>query len=155
QGFAYEAAALVLLLYAASGPVGAVGGGLLADRLGRKAIILGSQILGPLAVLAALTASGWPAAAAFVFAGVMLSATFSVGVVYGQELMPGSPATVSGFMAGFAWGTAGLVLGPLGAVADRYGLAVGFGTLAALALLAAVLLLPLPETGPRRGGQVV
>lgn len=149
QGFTYEEAAMVLMLYKITGPFGALAGGFLADRWGRKATTVFSQIVSPLILLGALMMSGWAAAGMMALSGFFLSLTFSVAIVYGQELVPNNPATVSGFITGFAWGTSGLILVPLAMAAEIYGLAPGFAALAVVSLLSTVLLFSLPETVPR------
>lgn len=146
QGFSPEQGALMLAFYLTCGSLGSVLGGLLSDRWGRKTVTLVSQVLGPLFVFGFLVTGGWLSVACLGLGAANIFATFSVGVVYGQELMPVRPAAASGYIAGLAWGLAAIVLGPVGAIGDRWGLAVALAAVAIVCLSAAILIMRLPET---------
>lgn len=151
MGFTTAVAGNMLVLYLLAGSAGSVAGALLADAIGRKPVTVWSQIIGALSVAAFALTDGWTATMFLLLAAMALYATFSVVIIYGQELMPHRPAMASGFLGGFAWGIGSLALGPLGALADTYGLGLALQLMAAVALLGLPMLLPLPETWiPRR-----
>jgi hypothetical protein len=61
----------------------------------------------------------------------------------GQELSPVHSSTISSLLMGAAWGMGALIIGPIGALADRYGIHAGLTALSAMllvGLLAAALL---------------
>ena len=149
HGYTPEAAAWMLLLYTLAGTAGSLLGGWWADRRGRREVTLLTQILAPAFAVAFLLTSGWPAAILLALTAAAIFSTFSVGAVYGQELLPEQPGTASGLIAGFAWGTAALLLGPVGAVADRVGLPLALSGVAVLCVVSALFIVPLPETRPQ------
>jgi FSR family fosmidomycin resistance protein-like MFS transporter len=110
-----------LFPFLAFGAAGTFFGGPLADRFGRKTIIWFSMLgTAPLALLMPYV----PAAAAAVICSVMgfiLLSSFSVTVVYAQELAPGRVGTVSGLMIGFAFGMGALGGLAIGALMDLWG----------------------------------
>lgn len=123
---------------------GAVGtfGLLLADRFGKRNVIIVSMMASaPLTIF--LPFAG-PVIAYGVLAliGVVLMSSFSVTVVYAQELVPGKIGTMSGLTVGLAFGMGAIGAVALGALIDSAGLtptmtAVAF--LPVLGLLAFVL----------------
>ncbi|MNI24064.1 Fosmidomycin resistance protein [compost metagenome] len=87
-------------------------GGPLSDRIGRKNVILLS-LLGsaPFAMLLPHANELWTYPLLFLL-GVLNHSSFSVTVVYVQELVPGKVGTVSGLITGLSFG-----MGAIGAVA--------------------------------------
>ncbi|MEX3620191.1 MFS transporter [Paenibacillus glucanolyticus] len=136
-------AQIYIFLFLASGAIGTFFGGPLADRFGRRNMIMFSMIgTAPIALILPFVSSFW-AAVLLVIGGFVLLSSFSVTVVYAQMLHPGNIGTVSGLITGFAFGMGGigsLVLGNLG---DAWGIGnvmISIGFLPLLGLLA--LLLP-------------
>jgi FSR family fosmidomycin resistance protein-like MFS transporter len=131
------AAISVFLLCGAGGGFAA---GWLSDRVGRKAVILGSLLLATPCLLGMLhTPTAWmlPVVAA---AGMLTLSSTPVGVVTAQESLPGRTALVSGLFMGTAWGVGGLALTPVGWLADQFGLVPVLRWVAVLPLLAALLM---------------
>src|SRR3546814_929569 len=99
-----------ILLFAFLGAVaaGALLGGSIGDRIGRKAVMWVS-ILGVLPFTLALPYANlfWTAVLSGVI-GFVLSSAFSAIVVYAQELVPGRVGLISGLFFGFAFGMGGL-----------------------------------------------
>lgn len=62
-----------------------------------------------------------------------------MGIVAAQECLPGRTGLVTGLVMGLAWGIGGLALGPLGRLADLYGLVPAMTGITFLPLLSAVL----------------
>ena len=105
-------AQVYIFLYLGAGVLGTFIGGPLADRYGRKSVILFSMLgAAPLALLLPFVGSMWSYVLLFLL-GVINHSSFSVTVVYVQELVPGKIGTVSGLITGLAFG-----LGAIGAVA--------------------------------------
>ncbi|MGB4503772.1 MAG: MFS transporter, partial [Syntrophaceticus sp.] len=99
-----EYGALLLTVFLLSGAVGTIVGGPLADRIGRKKVIILSFLLvTPLLWLFLFSTGVWtlPLAA---LSGFVLISTFSVTVVYAQELIPHNVGLASGLTLGFAFG---------------------------------------------------
>ncbi len=125
------------------GAIGTFLGGPLSDKIGRKNTIVLSM-LGSLPFAVALPFCG-PALAYVVIAldGLILLSSFSVTVVYAQDLLPGKIGTVSGLVIGLAFGMGAIGAVALGILADHIGLQTLIFWLAILPLAGwATLLLP-------------
>jgi FSR family fosmidomycin resistance protein-like MFS transporter len=117
-----ETAQVYLFVFLASAAVGTVGGGLLGDRVGRRAVIWVS-ILGILPFTLVLPYVGLTATVVLsVIIALVLSSAFSAIVVYAQELMPGRVGMVSGLFFGAAFGVAAIGAAVLGELADFTGI---------------------------------
>jgi len=105
-----------------SGVIGTFFGGPLADRFGKRNIILLS-LLGsfPLAVALPHVPLNW-VIPLFICIGFISSSSFSVIVVYAQELVPGRVGLVSGLIVGLAFGMGALGAVILGVLADSFSL---------------------------------
>ncbi|MFT8709318.1 MAG: MFS transporter [Sporolactobacillus sp.] len=127
-GLSIQAAQIFIFIFMISGVVGTFLGGPLADRFGKKTLILAS-FLG--AVPLTIVLPYLPLmliAPVFLLIGLIITSSFSVTVIYAQELMPGRLGMVSGLTIGFAFG-----MGAIGAVL--------FGNLADLFSLRFVMIL--------------
>lgn len=113
RGLSLTSASHVLSIYLASGAVGGLLGGNLADRFGPKRVIQAS-FLGSVPLLALFFfASGWMANAGLILGGLILLFTIPVNVVMAQQLAPTQTGTVSSLMMGASWGMAGLIAIPM------------------------------------------
>ena len=128
------------------GAVGTFLGGPLADRFGKRNIILFS-LLGAAPLALVLPYVG-PVIAIIILAvtGLMLMSSFSVIVVYAQELVPGKIGTMSGLIVGLAFGMGAIGSVALGYLIDLFGLTPTMITISLLPLLGfATFLLPSDE----------
>jgi FSR family fosmidomycin resistance protein-like MFS transporter len=143
-----QAAQFYLFIFLAANAVGALLGGPLGDRFGRKYVIWFS-ILGALPFTLALPYAGLYASAVLtVFIGLIISSTTSSIIVFAQELMPHRFGMISGVFFGVAFGIGGLGAAVLGRVADHTGIAFIYQVcsfLPAIGLLA-VFLPKMPRT---------
>jgi FSR family fosmidomycin resistance protein-like MFS transporter len=111
-----------IFLFAIAGAITTFLGGPLADRIGRKKVIWFSMLgSAPLAILLPFVSLGW-AYVLLVLIGLILLSSFSVTVVYAQELFPGKVGTVSGLIVGLAFGLGGVGALVLGNLIDTFGL---------------------------------
>lgn len=146
RGRSKGAADLALTAMLLSGAVATLAGGRLADRYGRRAVLLGSLLpIAPLILVFARIENPSAALACLMAIGAFSLATYSIAVVMGQEYLPGREGIAAGVTMGLAIGLGGAGVPLLGLVADRAGVAAVFPILAALALLAAAIGLTLPE----------
>ncbi len=142
-------AALTTILVA--GALGTLVGGRLADRVGRRRILIAcNAVLTPLMLLVLVVAE--PAAFALLaLIGFFTVGTFSITVVLGQEYLPSRIGIASGVTLGAAIGVGGIVAALLGQLADAVGLTPVLLVLAALPLPALALAAMLPvERRPAR-----
>ena len=112
----------LLSLYLAGSALGGVTGSYVADKLGRKRVLLLTLGLAIPAGLWLLYAEGFWAYVAAVVAGAVGGPAHTLLVVTAQEMIPGRVALASGLAMGFTFvaGSAGLWLA--GVVADQWGL---------------------------------
>jgi len=133
-----------------AGTIGTLAGGRIADRVGRRPVVIVSMaVLGP-AILVMLVAGPVLAFAALIVIGAVTISTFSVTVVMGQEYLPGRLGVASGVTLGLAIGTGGLAAAPLGILADSVGLRPVLASMAALPVAMVLLALTLPDPPRRR-----
>jgi FSR family fosmidomycin resistance protein-like MFS transporter len=133
---------LALMLF--TGGIGTLLFGPLADRVGLRAVLLGSVVAtGPL-MLVFLVVGGIPGAIALALVGVCVVGTFGVTMVMGQEYMPRHIGTASGLVIGLSVGLGGVAAVGLGKLADATSLRTALYTAAAAPLLAVLLALQLP-----------
>ena len=123
-------------------------GGRLADRVGRRPILIGSMaLLPPLIVLLLQVERGPILVVLLALVGAMVVASYTVTVVMGQEYLPNRVGVASGVTLGLAIGMGGVGASVLGIVADRFSLDTVMAIVAALPLAALALTLTLPKTG--------
>lgn len=113
---------IYIFIFLASGAIGTFAGGPLADKYGKRNVLLLSMLgSAPLALY--LPHAGeiitYPLLAAI---GFIVLSSFSVSVVYAQELVPGKIGMVSGLIVGLAFGMGALGSVALGIAADTFGL---------------------------------
>lgn len=140
-------AQIPLFLFLAAGVAGTFFGGIMADRIGRKKMMLIS-ILGaaPFALILPHLPLAWVYPLILVL-GFILQSGFSVSVVYAQELMPGKVGTASGLITGLAFGMGGLGAVVLGYLADAHSLSFIMIACSALPLIGLLaILLPKDRT---------
>ncbi len=102
---------LYVFLFLGVGAAGTFFGGPMADKIGRKNVILLS-ILVPIPLAAFLPYLPLPAVLVFLACiGFFIMLSFSVTVVYAQELVPSKIGTMAGLTVGLAFG-----MGAIGAV---------------------------------------
>jgi MFS transporter, FSR family, fosmidomycin resistance protein len=136
-------AALTVVLV--GGALGTLAGGRLADRFGRRTVLIGSMIVLP-PLLVGFLLSGPALAMVFAaLAGAATIATFAVTIVMGQEMLPRRLGVASGVTIGLSIGLGGVGAPLLGVLADAHGLKAVFETIAVFPLLALALSLTLPS----------
>lgn len=146
RGGSIVAGGAALFLFGGIGAIGGVSGGTFSDRVGRRRMVALSLLLGAPLLLAFIHTHGpW----AYVFlagGGIALYLSVAVTIVMAQELLPHRASVASSIVMGLAWGTAGLSLTGIGALADAVGLenALKLVLLLVVPALAAVAVLPKP-----------
>jgi len=130
-----------LFAFLVAGALGTFFGGPLSDRFGKKNIISFSMLATvPFSILIPHV----PPTLAFFFlilTGFILMTSFSVTVVYAQELVPGKIGTMSGLTVGLAFGMGAIGSVGLGSIADWVGLPSMITWLGALPLLGLIAFL--------------
>ncbi len=117
-----EEAQVYIFIFLAAGVAGTFFGGPLADRFGKRNLIMFSMLASaPLAIILPHVNLFWLYPIFFINGFIILS-SFSVTVVYAQELVPGKIGMVSGLIVGLAFGMGAIGSVVLGGLADLFGL---------------------------------
>ncbi len=140
-----NSALAVMLL---GGAIGTLLGGPLADRCGRRTVLIGSMLSLPPLITAFLLAGPGVGLALVAVMGAATIATFAVTIVMGQEFLPGRLGVSSGVTIGLSIGLGGVGVPLLGLLADAAGLRTVFITMAAFPVLALMLTFALPRRHP-------
>jgi FSR family fosmidomycin resistance protein-like MFS transporter len=141
-------AALTVLL--AAGAIGTLVGGRLADRIGRRPILVGCMAVLPPLTLLLLVSGAIGGFVLLALIGFFTIGNFSITVVLGQEFLPNRIGIASGVTLGAAIGLGGITAALLGVLADAAGLTPVLVVIAALPLPALVCALALPREGRQR-----
>ena len=132
-----------------AGGIGTLAAGPLADRLGRRPVLLASVVAtGPL-ILAYVALGGLVGAFALTLVGVCVIGTFGVTMVMSQEYLPRRIGMASGLSIGLSIGLGGIAAVGLGALADSIDLRTALYVSAAAPLVATALCVLLPTTRAR------
>jgi FSR family fosmidomycin resistance protein-like MFS transporter len=135
------------------GALGTLAGGPLADRFGRRRVIVGSMMLLPPLIAGFLVCGPALATVMIGVIGAVTIATFSVAIVMGQEYLPSRLGVASGVTLGLSIGIGGFGAPLLGLVADAHGVRAALEVVAALPLLALALALGLPRGQEANAGK--
>jgi FSR family fosmidomycin resistance protein-like MFS transporter len=148
-GVSVQSAQAHLFAFLAAVAAGALIGGPVGDRIGRKWVIWIS-ILGaaPFTLLLPHANLFWTGILSVVI-GLILASAFSAILVYAQELLPGRVGMVSGLFFGFAFGMGGVGAALLGELADARGIDFVYQVCAYLPLIG-VIALWLPDLGGKK-----
>lgn len=115
--------ALVLTCFTASSAIGTLGGGLLADRVGRIATIrLGYTLALPALAGLVFATTPLPAMLCAALLGTAMFLPFASQVTLAQDYLPRNPATAAGITLGLALSVGGMLSPLLGMLSDSHGL---------------------------------
>lgn len=117
-----EVGQMFIFLFMAFGVVGTFLGGPLSDRRGRKNTILIS-VLGPIPLCIALPfVPLWLVILFLIGIGTLIMISFTVTVVYAQELVPTKIGTMAGLTVGVAFGMGAIGSVAIGGFMDQFGI---------------------------------
>ena len=140
----------LLSLMLLAGGLGTLAAVPIADRLGRRPVLIASMLfVGPL-TLAYVLVGGVLGAIALALVGVCVIGTFGVTMVMSQEYLPGRIGMASGLSIGLSIGLGGIAAVALGALADSVDLRSAMYAAAAAAVPGFVLAVLLPSSRARR-----
>ena len=134
-----------VLLFGGSGTIGGLLGGNLSDRVGRRRMLMLSFLLGAPLLLIFIRSEGSRAFPFLALGGLSIYLSAAVTIAMGQELLPRQASVASSIVMGLAWGTAGLSLTGVGALADAIGLAHALTAVLGLAAVALAAVWVMPE----------
>ncbi|MEW6672791.1 MAG: MFS transporter [Thermodesulfobacteriota bacterium] len=136
-----------LTVFAASGVVGNLLGGNMADRIGQRKVILfgffGLTAFFPILVWAE---TAWVALLLLVLIGLTLFGTYSPTIVLGQKYLPNRVGLSSGVTIGIAIAIGGGAAPIIGKIADIYGIRYALASIAVMPVLTTAMALTLPDS---------
>lgn len=112
---------LVIFLFLALGAAGTFFGGPIADKIGRKNVIILSLALPIPFCLLLPYVPIWAAVILLSIIGFIIMLSFSVTVVYAQELVPSKIGTMAGLTVGLAFGMGAIGSVVIGILMDQIG----------------------------------
>ena len=143
----------LLALMLVAGGAGTLLMGPLADRFGRRPVLVASVVATSPLAFVFLVVGGIPGALALAGVGACVVGTFGVTMVMSQEYLPRHVGMASGLAIGLSVGLGGVAAVVLGSVADAVDLrtALYISAAAPLAAVALALFLPSSRSGAARG----
>jgi FSR family fosmidomycin resistance protein-like MFS transporter len=146
QGFPLMLAGIAITVFQFSGAIGSLFGGGLSDRFGHKPVLIASIVLAVPMLFLFLSTNGYFALGFLALAGLFSFSSIPVNIIMAQELFPSRSSTVSSLIIGVGWGIGGLLVTPLGALADKIGIGYSLYLLTLVCLLGVAAIIPLPKT---------
>ena len=134
-----------LSLLEAGGVVGALLGGTMSDRLGRRLVLFISMLTTPFLMFAFLTTDGWLKFPLLLVMGFTALSVTPVIMALMQESFPENRALANGVYMSFSFILGSAVVVVLGAMGDLFGLRLAFTASAVITLLGLPLILLLPR----------
>jgi FSR family fosmidomycin resistance protein-like MFS transporter len=140
-------AGLALSVYELAGVVGALTGGSLSDRFGRRNVLAVGQVLSAPALLLALGQSDTTLQLAMIaVAGLFSLSSGPAQMALVQELLPDNRSLATGLLMFLGMEGAVMTTIGVGVAADHFGLGVALQTSVALSMLCVPFVFALPET---------
>jgi FSR family fosmidomycin resistance protein-like MFS transporter len=138
-------AGISLSVLEAAGVMGALLGGSLSDRLGRRVILLVSLFVTPILMIVFLTASGWLRVPLLLLMGFTSLSITPVVMALVQESFPENRALANGVYMSLSFLIRSAVVVLVGAMGDLWGMHPAFLACATITLLGLPFLLLLPS----------
>ena len=145
RGHSFFSSGATTTIFQSIGAIGSLLSGHFAMHVDRRRIII-FTLWGAAPLLASFVYfPGWLALVALALSGILLYFSFPLNIVMSQELFPHRASMVSALMIGVSWGTAGLMMTPLGFIAEQVGLQTALLALPLIGLAAGSIALLLPK----------
>ncbi len=145
-----SAGAIALTIFAGSGIIGNLLGGLLADRIGQKKVmLLGYFSLTIFLPILILVDNVQVATLLLIPIGLLLYGTYSPSIVLGQKYLPNRVGFSSGVTLGVAVAIGGGTAPIIGRIADLYGIWYSLASIAFLPVFFFAIVLSLPKSEPK------
>ncbi|HUK95599.1 MAG TPA: MFS transporter [Gaiellaceae bacterium] len=140
----------LLSLMLLAGGLGTIAAGPIADRVGRRPVVITSMFLVCPLIVVYVLVGGVIGAVALACVGICVIGTFGVTMVLSQEYLPTRIGMASGLAIGLSIGLGGIAAVALGALADSIDLQAAMYAAAAAAVPGFVLATMLPASRARR-----
>lgn len=134
-----------LAIYQLAGVFGAVLGGTISDRLGRKPVLFAVSLLAPITVLVFLKTSGWLIIPVLILAGLFVLSSQPILLAIVQDQLPSHRSIGNGLFMTLSFICLSISAVAIGMLGDRLGLRQAFFWTAIAGLFAAPLVLFIPH----------
>lgn len=141
---------LLVTMMLGFGALGTVAGGMLADRLGQRQVLIVSMVLSLPALFIFLFIPGPWALLTGALLGFLVDMSISITLVMAQGMVQGRAGMASGFILGIGFVTGGIGVPITGMLADVVGIPQALGITSALLIVAVVIVAFLPAHIARR-----
>jgi FSR family fosmidomycin resistance protein-like MFS transporter len=154
EGEALWIAGFSLTVLEAAGVVGALAGGMLSDRFGRRKVMFLAMLSTPIFMFLFLGATGWVRFPLLLALGLTSLSVAPVIMATVQESAPDNRAMANGLYMALSFGIRAMATLALGAVGDLVGLRVAFAGSALVPLLGLPFVFLLPQGHSSQPGKV-
>ncbi len=132
------------------GALGTIAGGMLADRIGQRQVLVASLLLSiPSLAIFLMFPGPWALLTGAIF-GFLADMSISVTLVMAQGMVQGRAGMASGFILGIGFVTGGIGVPITGTLADYVGIPMALGITGVLLVVGLVIVMLLPEHVARR-----
>ncbi|MCL4539837.1 MAG: MFS transporter [Bacteroidetes bacterium] len=149
RGGSLIAGASLISIMLVVGIIGNFSGGMLADHVGRRPVIISSSLLSGVLLALFLFSGGMWLWVTLALLGIVVFATAPITILIGQDLFPKSHSLASGIALGVGNAIGAVAVFVLGFVAASYGISASMWWIAGLSFLGLPLALMLPERTAR------
>ncbi|MFZ2096743.1 MAG: MFS transporter [Anaerolineales bacterium] len=146
EGATVWKAGITLAIYQFAGVVGAVLGGTISDRLGRKPVLFIISLLAPMMVLGFLLTHGWLTIPVLILAGLFGLSSQPITLAIVQDQLPNHRSAGNGFFMAISFICLSLSAVGIGMLGDRIGLRQAFLWTAISGFLVIPLVILLPRS---------
>jgi MFS transporter, FSR family, fosmidomycin resistance protein len=136
---------ILSFVFVGAGALGTFFGGLWSDKIGTKRLLVISMLIATPFALLFPYVHGALAVIDLLFFGFSVLSSFSVSVVYMQQMLPENIGMASGLSIGFGVGAGGIGSVFMGGISDIFGVATVFTILSLLPLAGSIIALFLPS----------
>jgi len=148
-GFSATSYGFYAALFMGASAMGNIAGGRLADRIGKRTVIITSMLLTALPVFfIGMVGVNAGLIALIITAGILSGSTYSVIVVKAQNTVPGGMGLATGLTLGFMFSVGSLGAWLSGYLADHYGMVLVFQMASLLCFIAGLVAIRIEKDQP-------
>jgi len=145
EGATIWAASRALAIYQFAGVIGALAGGTLSDRLGRKVVLFVAALFSPFLIIGFLNSTGWLQTVCLVFAGLLSLSAQPVLLAVVQDHLPNHRSVANGFFMAFSFLFQSITSLLIGVMSDISSLHQAFLYISLISLISVPLIFLLPR----------